>query len=426
MVMGIFLVSIFFFLLLGIPIALSIMLTIAVLIFSTNITSFVIIPTFLFSGVNNFSLMAIPFFILAGELMNEGELSQGIIEFCRTLLGHIKAGLGYAAVLACMMFACVSGAAVATVSAIGGVMLPLLKQEGYDAVDATAVVCAGSVTGPIIPPSIPMVVFGAISGVSVTRIFVGGIVPGIIAGVLVMGAWYFMNRKKDYPVYPRAKPSEVLRAGIKALPSLMMPVIMMGGMLTGVFTPTEAGVIAVVYAFCVARFLNKKMSMKQLKKTMVAAAKSSAVVMFVVAATSALATVITVARLPQTIAAALASVSSNPLVILCLINVIILILGLFMDVVPAVTIVAPIFLPIVTGLGVDPVVFGVIMVFGLVIGLITPPVGSVLYIGCSVGEISLLPLLKRITPLVLVYIAALFLITVFPGLITFLPNLLVG
>ena len=418
-----FLVSMFALLLVGVPIAVAILGTVAIMIVTTGLSNFTLLPTYLFSGTNSFAMMAVPFFMLAGEIMNEGELSKGIVDFCRTLLGHVKAGLGYVAVLACMMFACVSGAAVATVSAIGGIMLPILIQEGYDREDSTAVICAGSITGPIIPPSIPMVLFGTISGVSVTRMFVSGVIPGIIAGVLVMITWKIMSKNKEYKVLPRASVKEVIESGIKALPCLFMPVIMMGGMLTGIFTPTEAGVVAVVYAFLVATFLNRKMNIHVLKKCMVNAAKSSAVVMFIVATTTALAAIITVAQIPQVIAAGLSAVSQNPLVIMCLINVIILIIGLFMDVIPAISIVGPIFLPIVKALGVDPTIFGVTMIFGLVIGLLTPPVGAVLYIGCSMGEISLLQLVKKIAPLVGVYVLVLFLLTFFPGLITFLPDL---
>ncbi|WP_101877219.1 TRAP transporter large permease [Lachnoclostridium edouardi] len=418
-----FLVSMFALLLVGVPIAVAILGTVAIMIVTTGLSNFTLLPTYLFSGTNSFAMMAVPFFMLAGEIMNEGELSKGIVDFCRTLLGHVKAGLGYVAVLACMMFACVSGAAVATVSAIGGIMLPILIQEGYDREDSTAIICAGSITGPIIPPSIPMVLFGTISGVSVTRMFVSGVIPGIIAGVLVMITWKIMSKNKEYKVLPRASVKEVIESGIKALPCLFMPVIMMGGMLTGIFTPTEAGVVAVVYAFLVATFLNRKMNIHVLKKCMVNAAKSSAVVMFIVATTTALAAIITVAQIPQVIAAGLSAVSQNPLVIMCLINVIILIIGLFMDVIPAISIVGPIFLPIVKSLGVDPTIFGVTMIFGLVIGLLTPPVGAVLYIGCSMGEISLMQLVKKIAPLVGVYLLVLFLLTFFPGLITFLPDL---
>ena len=224
----------------------------------------------------------------------------------------------------------------------------------------------------------------------------------------------------------KATPQEIWTAFKKAFPALMMPVIMMGGILSGIFTPTEAGVVACVYAWVVSTFLYKKMNMKTLKRVAIASAKSTAVIMLIVAACQALAMVITVARIPQAIAAAISSVSSNPLVVMCLINLFVLIVGLFMDVTPALTILTPIFLPIVTDIGMDPIVFGVTMVYGLCIGLITPPVGNVLYIGIGISKITLLDLLKKIWPMVVLYIAVLFLMTVVPGLITFLPNLFTG
>lgn len=426
MTLVIFLISIFVFLFLGIPVGFSILMTVFTMAETSGVTSFDIVPSYLYSGVNNFALMAIPFFILCGDLMNAGNLSKGIVDFCRVLLGHIKAGIGYAAILACMIFAALTGAAVVTVSAIGGIMLPLMVKEGYDPADSTACVCAGSITGPIIPPSLPMVVFGVLSGASVTRMFLGGVVPGIITGLICMMVWYFMNKKRNYPTQPKATPAEIWRATKTAFPALMMPVIMMGGILAGIFTPTEAGVVACVYAWFVSTFVYKKMNFKLLKKVVIGSAKSSAVIMIIVAACQALAMVVTVARIPQTIAALISSFSSNPLVVMCLINVFVLIVGFFMDVTPALTILTPIFLPIVTGLGIDPVVFGVTMVYGLVIGLITPPVGNVLYIGIGISKITLLDLLKKIWPMVLTYVFILFLITAFPQLILIVPNLFMG
>lgn len=423
MILVVFLVSLFGFMALGVPIGLSILTTVFTMATYSAVTSFKVVPTYLYSGVNNFALMAIPFFILCGDIMNAGNLSKGIVDFCRVLLGHIKAGIGYAAILACMIFAALTGAAVVTVSAIGGIMLPLMIKEGYDPADSTAVCCAGAITGPIIPPSLPMVIFGVLSGVSVTKMFVGGVIPGIITGLVCMFAWWIMNRKKNYPVMKRATGKEIWAATKEAFPALMMPVIIMGGILSGMFTPTEAGVIACVYAYIIAKFVYKRMDFKTFKKVVVGSAKSSAVIMLIVAACQALATVVTVARIPQTIAALITSMSDNPTVILCLINVFILIVGLFMDVTPALTILTPIFLPIITNMGIDPVAFGVIMVYGLVIGLLTPPVGNVLYIGIGISKIPLLDLIKKVWPMVVLYIGILFLITVFPGIILWLPNM---
>lgn len=426
MTLVIFLISIFVFLFLGIPVGFSIMLTVFTMAETSGVTSYEIVPSYLYSGVNNFALLAIPFFVFCGDIMNAGDLSKGIVDFCRVLLGHIKAGIGYAAILACMIFACLTGAAVVTVSAIGGIMLPLMIKEGYDASDSTACVCAGSITGPIIPPSLPMVIYGVLSGVSVTKMFVGGVVPGILTGVVCMFAWYMMNKNRNYELEPKATPAEILAAAKKALPALMMPVIMMGGILSGIFTPTEAGVVACVYAWAVSTFFYKKMNLKKLKKVAITSAKSTAVIMLIVAACQALAMVVTVARIPQAIAATISAVSDSPLVVMCLINVFVLITGLFMDVTPALTILTPIFLPIVTGMGVDPIIFGVTMVYGLCIGLITPPVGNVLYIGIGISQITLLDLLKKIWPMVVLYIALLFAMTIFPQMIMFLPNMVMG
>ncbi|MCI8400321.1 MAG: TRAP transporter large permease [Oscillibacter sp.] len=426
MTLVIFLISIFVFLFLGIPVGFSIMLTVFTMAETSGVTSFDIVPSYLYSGVNNFALLAIPFFVFCGDIMNAGDLSKGIVDFCRVLVGHIRAGIGYAAILACMIFACLTGAAIVTVSAIGGIMLPLMIKEGYDPADSTACVCAGSITGPIIPPSLPMVIYGVLSGVSVTKMFMGGVVPGVITGLVCMFVWYLMNKNRDYELEPKATPKEILAAAKQALPALMMPVIMMGGILSGIFTPTEAGVVACVYAWLVATFVYKKLTLKKLKEVAIGSAKNTAVIMLIVAACQALAMVVTVARIPQAIAATISAVSSNPLVVMCLINVFVLVTGLFMDVTPALTILTPIFLPIVTSMGMDPIVFGVTMVYGLCIGLITPPVGNVLYVGIGISQITLLDLLKKIWPMVLVYILVLFGMTIVPGMITFLPSLVMG
>ncbi|WHH57684.1 TRAP transporter large permease [Petroclostridium sp. X23] len=418
----VFVVSLLGFLAIGIPVGFSLALTSTVMLLFMNNTNFIVISQNLLSGTDNFALMAIPFFILAGEIMNEGGLSLGIVRFVKSLLGHVKGGLGYVAVVASMIFAGVSGAAVADTSAIGSVLLPLMDQEGYKKDKSTALICASGCVGPIIPPSIPMVVFGVVGGVSVTRMFLGGMVPGIVTGLLLMITWYLLSKKENLPTFPKASFKEVLSSTKDALPSLMLPFIILGGILSGIFTPTEAGVIAVVYAFVISVIIYKKLSYPQIRDIFVKAARSTSVVMFVVAAATAVAYVITVAQIPRLLGDLLMATTSNKYIILFLINILILLVGCFMDVSPSLLILGPILLPIVTKIGIDPVFFGVIMVYGLCIGLITPPVGNVLYVGCGLSKISIAQLVKKIWPLVVVYIIVLFLITYIPDLVMFIPN----
>jgi tripartite ATP-independent transporter DctM subunit len=424
----VFLLTLFSFIAIGIPIAFSLFLSGACLVLFMGQANFVLLPQYTMVGVNNFALMAIPFFTLAGDIMNEGGLSMGIISFVRSILGHIKGGLGYVATVACMIFAGVSGAAVADTSAIGSVLLPVMEKEGYDKAESAAIVCSAGCTGPIIPPSIPMVVYAVIAGCSVTKMFLGGVFPGILTGILLMGAWYFYMRKKNLPVGKRAPVKVILRETWKAAPSLMLPIIMLGGMLSGVFTPTEASAVAVVYALLVALVINHGLKFSLLRKVFVNAALSSSVIMLVVGAAQAISYIITVGRVPQLLGAAIISISENPLVILAVINGLVLLVGCVMDVSPAIMVLAPIFLPIVTGrgMGLDPSFFGVILVYGLCIGLITPPVGNVLYIGCGIAKISLLQLLKKIWPMVIIYIIVLFIMTYFPSLVMWLPSKLMG
>lgn len=419
----VFIISLILFLAIGIPVGFSLALTSVTMLLFMNNTNFIVISQNLLSGTDNFALMAIPFFILAGELMNEGGLSLGIIKFVKSLLGHVKGGLGYVAVVASMIFAGVSGAAVADTSAVGSVILPLMEKEGYKKDKSIALICAAGTVGPIIPPSIPMVVFGVVGGVSVTRMFLGGIIPGIIVGVLLMVAWYLMTRKENLPTSRKATFKEILLSTKDALPSLMLPIIILGGILTGIFTPTEAGVIAAVYAFVITVFVYKRLDYKQIRNIFVKAARSTSVVMFVVAAATAIAYVVTVAQVPKLLGDILMSATSNKYAILFMINILVLMVGCVMDVSPAILILGPILLPITTKLGIDPVFFGVIFVFGLCIGLLTPPVGNVLFVGCGLSKLTLGQIVRKIWPLVIVYIIVLFLITYVPSLVMFIPNL---
>lgn len=418
-----FLLSLTFFIVLSIPIGFALGLTSIVMLIYLGETDFFIVPQNILKGADNFSLMAIPFFILAGEVMNEGGLSLGIVRFVQTLLGHIKGGLGYVAIVASMIFAGISGAAVADTSAIGSVILPIMKKEGYDVNKSTAIVCAAGTIGPIIPPSIPMVVFGVVGGVSITRMFLGGIIPGVITGLLLFISWRVVTRKDEFVTYKRASSKEIWAAFVEAIPSLMLPIIILGGILSGIFTPTEAGVVAAVYALVVSVFVYKRINFSQLRSVCIKSAKSTSVVMLVVATATAVAYVVTIAQVPRQLGEVLMAATSNKYVILLIINLLILAVGCVMDVSPSIMILGPILLPITTKLGFDPVFIGVIVVYGLCIGLLTPPVGNVLYVGCGLSKIDFIVLVKHVAPHLIIYTIVLFLITYVPILVMFFPNM---
>ncbi len=420
----IFLLLLAFFLVLSIPIGFSLGLTSMSMLLFMGRTDFIVIPQNVLKGTDNFALMAIPFFILAGEIMNEGGLSLGIVRFVKSLLGHIKGGLGYVSIVASMIFAGISGAAVADTSAIGSVLLPIMKKEDYEVKKSTAIVCAAGTIGPIIPPSIPMVVFGVVGNVSITRMFLGGIIPGAITGILLFISWRMVIAKDHLKTYPRASMKEIWSSFIEAIPSLMMPIIILGGILSGIFTPTEAGVDAAVYALVVSVFIYKRIKVRELRRIFIRAAKSTSVVMLVVAAATAAAYVITIAQIPRMLGDMILAATSNKYIILLIVNALILAVGCVMDVSPAIMILGPILLPIMTKLGFDPVFFGVILVYGLCIGLLTPPVGNVLYVGCGLSKIDFVDLVKHVSPHLVIYLAVLMLITYVPGLIMWIPNLL--
>ncbi|MHB1653992.1 MAG: TRAP transporter large permease [Desulfitobacteriaceae bacterium] len=419
-----FLVGLFGFILLNIPIAFSLILTTVVLmILSGGGVSSAIITQSVVRGIDNFPLMAIPFFMLAGEIMNEGGISRRIVEFARSLVGHVTGGLGYVAVVASMIFAGVSGSAVADTSAIGSILLPIMDKEGYDKRKSTALVSAAGTIGPIIPPSIPMILFGVVGGVSIVKLFLGGIIPGILIGFGLMIIWYFHAKKMGYKAGGKASLKEVARNAKSAFWALILPLIILGGIISGIYTPTEAGVIAVVYATLVGLFIYRELNVKRIPALLVVAAKSTAIVLLLCGAATAAAYLITTAQIPTLLTNTLITLSGNNAIIgMLLINILLLLVGMVMDLTPALLILAPILLPIVTGFGLDPVYFGVVMVVNLCIGLITPPVGTVLYVGCGLSKLSMGDLIRPILGFIAVMVAVLFLITYVPELITFIPN----
>ncbi|MFS0824632.1 TRAP transporter large permease [Bacillus sp. 1P02SD] len=414
---GVFLGSLFGSLALGVPIAFALIFCGIAIMFTLDMMDAQIVAQNLINGANNFSLMAIPFFVLAGELMNAGGISKRIVEFAMSLVGHIRGGLGYVAILASILFAGLSGSAVADTAALGAILIPMMIARGYDVNRSTGLVCASGIIAPVIPPSIPMIIYGVTAGVSITQLFMGGIIPGIMMGLGLIIVWTFIARKDKSELPKRQSSKEIFQASIKAIWALFLPVIIIGGLRGGIFTPTEAAVVAAFYALFVGVVIYRELQLKDLHNVLVAAAKTTAVVMFVAAAAMVSAWMITVADVPGQMAALLGGLIDNPLMMLLLINLILLAIGLVMDLTPAILIFTPVFLPLVKLAGIDPVYFGIIMVINLCIGLITPPVGTVLYVGCGVSKINIIELTKGIWPFVLVHIIVLVLLILFPSII---------
>ncbi|GEA15706.1 ABC transporter permease [Moorella sp. E308F] len=417
-----FLISMFSFIFLNVPIAFSLVLTALVLMMFTGSVSPAIITQNIVRGIDNFPLMAIPFFVLAGEIMNAGGISKRIVNFAKALIGHVTGGLGYVTVLASMLFAGVSGSAVADTSAIGSILLPVMEEQGYDKNKSTALIVSAGTIGPIIPPSIPMIIFGVIGGVSIVKLFLGGIIPGILIGIGLMIGWYFHSKKRGYRKTRRTTLKELWQSTIAAFWAILLPVIIMGGILGGIFTPTEAAVVAVVYALLVGFFAYRELKLSYLPEIFARAAKSTAVVMLVCGAATAAGYLITTAQIPQLLSNTLLSISNNIVVLMLLINILLLLVGLVMDLTPALLILGPILLPIATNFGLDPIYFGVVMVMNLCIGIITPPVGTVLYVGCGLSGLSMGELVKPLLSFISIMIAVLLIVTYFPGIITFIPN----
>ncbi|PRX40576.1 tripartite ATP-independent transporter DctM subunit [Planifilum fimeticola] len=414
----VFLVALFAALAAGVPVAFALMLCSVALMVSMNMLDSQIVAQNLINGANNFALMAIPFFILAGELMNRGGMSKRIVQFAMTLVGHVRGGLGYVVIIASVLFAGLSGSAVADTAALGAILIPMMVERGYDKKVPTAIVSSAGIIAPIIPPSIPMILFGVVSGVSITQLFMGGIVPGLLIAIGLMLVWTYMSRRETAELPPRKSVKEILIATKEAGWALLMPVIIIGGLRGGVFTPTEAGVIAVFYALFVGMFVYRNIGPRQLYDALIRSAKTTSVVMFVASAAIVSAWMITVANVPQEMTELLNPLIDSPLLLLLFINLLLLAVGMVMDLTPTILILTPVLMPIVKAAGIDPVYFGIIMVINLCIGLITPPVGTVLYVGCGISRISIGELVKGLWPFMLVEIAILLLLVFFPQIVT--------
>ncbi len=414
-----------FLLMIGVPIAWSIGLSslLTLLVSVPAMPSFTTIAQRIATGLDNFTLLAIPFFILSGQLMNKGGIAQRLINFAKTLVGSLPGGLAHINVMAAMLMGAISGSAVAAVSAIGGILGPRMEKEGYPKEFSAAVNISSGTMGLIIPPSNTLIVYALASGgISVAALFLAGYLPGILTGIFIMAIAAIWAKKKNLPVGERNGLREIFKSFIDALPSLFLLIVVIGGIVAGIFTATEASAIAVLYTFILA-FWYKEISLKDLPEILLTTVGTTAVVMLLVGTSMSMSWVMSFENIPQDVSGALLSISDNKFVILIIINLILLLVGMFVDITPAILIFTPIFLPIVTKLGVDPVHFGIIMVLNLCIGLCTPPVGSVLFVGVSVAKTTIEKVIKPLLPIYIVMIIALLLVTYFPQLSLWLPGL---
>jgi tripartite ATP-independent transporter DctM subunit len=377
-----------------------------------------------YNGMDSFPLMAVPFFMLAGELMNRGGITSRLVEFSQALMGHLRGGLAHVNVLSSILFAGLSGSAVADTSALGSMLIPAMEKQGYTRRFAAAITAASSVIGPIIPPSGIMIIYAYVMGESVAALFLAGIVPGVLVGIGLMVMIKLMADRYDFPAASRRYSwRERGDASLKAFFPLMTPVIILGGILLGVFSPTEAAAVAVGYALFIGLFVLRTLKLADLPSILSRAAMTSAVVLLLVGAAMAFKTVVSLSHLPETLAAFILSLSDNPLVLLFLINILLFIVGMFLDAGPAIIILGPILAPIFIALGVDPVHFAIIMSVNLTVGLATPPMGLVLFVASSVSGERVETIARAILPFLAVEILVIFLITYFPAISLTIPRL---
>jgi len=358
--------------------------------------------------------------------MSQGGLSARIVKFANLVVGRVRGGLGYAAILASIIFAGLSGSAVADAAALGSVLIPLMRDNGYKIDTATAFICAGAIIAPIIPPSIPMIVMVTATSLSVTRLFMSGIVPGLILGLFLMIIWYFIVRKHGYEdrvIYSKDEAIAILK---ESLPAIVLPIIIVGGIRLGIVTPTEAGALAVVYALIVCKFVYKELDLSKFGDIFAAAAKSTSTVMLIVGAANAVGFYITSAQIPAKMASVLEPLIDTPMLLLLMINLLLFIMGMIMDLTPNILIFSPVLFPVIQKAGIDPYFFALIMCLNLCIGLITPPVGTVLYVGCGVGKIDFVTLSRAIIPFIIVEVAVLLLCTFFPSIVMVPLNFIMG
>ena len=372
----------------------------------------------LVGGVDSFALLAVPFFILAGELMNSGGISRRIIDMAQAWVGHIRGGLGYVAIGAAVLMASMSGSALADTAALATILLPMMKRQGYPLPTSAGLIASGGIIAPIIPPSMPFVIYGVTTNTSISALFLSGIVPGILMGTGLIVAWKLVLRKLELPAGQPLPMADRLKATAKAFWALLMPIIIIGGMKSGIFTPTEAAVVAAFYALAVALFIHREMHIREMRGVLVRAAKTTAIVMFLCAGAQVASYMITLADLPGVLTGWLGPLVESPRLLMAVMMIVLVLVGTALDLTPTILIFAPVMLPIAVKAGIDPVYFGLMFILNGAIGLITPPVGTVLNVVAGVGRLPLHQVIKGVNPFLITYTLLLALFVVFPQIVT--------
>ncbi len=409
---------------LGFPVAFSLGITsLAALIVGD--VPLLLIAQRMFTGIDSFPLMAVPFFVLAGELMNRGGTTRRLIDFANVLVGRVPGGLAHTNILASMFFGGISGSAVADAAAMGTIMVPGMTRKGFPAGFSAAVTAASATMGPIIPPSILMVLMGVTTGLSIGGLFAAGIIPGLILGLSMMGLSFFMAIRYGFPreSFPLS-PGIIFTEFISAVPALLAPIIILGGILGGIFTPTESAAVAVFYAFLLGRFIYKELSFRDLVQIFVESGTTTAVLLLIIGMANIFAWILTSEQIPTRIAGAMTALTDNPYVILMIINIFLLFIGMFLEGGAAIIILAPTLLSVTTALGIDPLHFGLVMVLNIAVGLLTPPLGVCLFVVCGVTGISLSRIIRSVLPFLILEMAVLILVTYIPSVILWIPGLL--
>lgn len=413
----IFLAVLFASMAIGIPIAISLLVSGVALMWHLDFFNTQLLAQNLQAGFDSFPLLAVPFFILAGELMNVGGLSQRIIDMARAFVGHIPGGLGYVAVFASVLLASMSGSAIADTAALATILLPMMRQQGYPMNYSTGLLASGGIIGPIIPPSLPFIIYSVTTNTSISKLFISGVAPGVLMGGALLIAWRAVARRRQLPTAPRATSAERRRAVTDSVWAIFMPVIILGGIRFGVFTPTEAAVVAAVYAFVVSRFIYRALSWKAAYDVLVASSITTAVVMFLCGAATVAAYMITLADLPNQLAELFQPILAHPRLFMACTVVFLLLVGTSMDLTPIILIFAPVCLPLALKAHIDPIYFGFMFVFTGCLGLITPPVGTVLNVAAGVGGVKMESVVKGVAPFLLIYALLLVLLVAFPQIV---------